>query len=310
MNSQAKNNSHNPPSGTQSAPKAPILKKAREQKGLSLENVHETTKIPLDVLRAIEEGYRVKSVSPFYYKSFIKIYATFLEINPSEILEAMEEQKPAPKVSTPAPLPISEFNSSEWINRTFTRQRKKQIMTGLVLILGLFVVFKVFGWIHYKWTHRPVKTAVVKTQEPKKDKKPVKVDKKETAKPKEAVKEVKEAIKEEEKPFVEEVSQVVAAPVVQSPSTTTTITKNVTLTVRAKKSIWLSVKADGATVFQSTLGSGSVETWMANEKLEISGRNLSQLEFELNGKMIGTLGREDRQAKRIVFTKEGLSVSK
>ena len=33
-----------------------ILKKARESQGLSLEIVHEATKIPMDALRAIEEG--------------------------------------------------------------------------------------------------------------------------------------------------------------------------------------------------------------------------------------------------------------
>ena len=52
-----------------------LLKKAREERGLSIDAIHEGTKIPLDVLRAIEEGYTVRTLTPFYLKGFYKIYA-------------------------------------------------------------------------------------------------------------------------------------------------------------------------------------------------------------------------------------------
>ena len=39
-------------------------------------------------------------------------------------------------------------------------------------------------------------------------------------------------------------------------------------------------------------------------------QNIGQLEFELNGKMIGALGRADARAKAVVATKNGLSVTK
>lgn len=57
------------------------LKAAREEQGFSLDMVHETTKVPLDALRAIEEGYSISSMSPFYYKGFVRIYAEFLGLN-------------------------------------------------------------------------------------------------------------------------------------------------------------------------------------------------------------------------------------
>src|ERR1035441_7311573 len=61
--------------------KPSILKNTREAKGLTLEIVHEATKIPMDALRAIEEGYSVRILSPFYYRGFIKIYSEFLGLN-------------------------------------------------------------------------------------------------------------------------------------------------------------------------------------------------------------------------------------
>ena len=48
--------------------KGSLLKKVREAKGISLEVVHEHTKIPLDALRALEEGYTIRTLSPFYQK--------------------------------------------------------------------------------------------------------------------------------------------------------------------------------------------------------------------------------------------------
>src|SRR5271166_3461881 len=65
--------------------KPSILKNTREAKGLTLEIVHEATKIPMDALRAIEEGYSSRILSPFYYRGFIKIYAVFLGLDVGEM---------------------------------------------------------------------------------------------------------------------------------------------------------------------------------------------------------------------------------
>ena len=69
------------------AHKGVILKEARESRRISLETVHEATKIPMDALRAIEEGYTVRSLSSFYYKGFIKMYAQYLGVDAREVIE-------------------------------------------------------------------------------------------------------------------------------------------------------------------------------------------------------------------------------
>ena len=45
--------------------KGQVLKQAREAKGISLVAVHEATKIPLDALKAIEEGYTIRPLTSF-----------------------------------------------------------------------------------------------------------------------------------------------------------------------------------------------------------------------------------------------------
>ena len=66
--------------------KGQFLKSVRESKGIALRTVHDATKIPLDALKAIEEGYTIRSLSSFYLRGFLKIYAQYLDININEIL--------------------------------------------------------------------------------------------------------------------------------------------------------------------------------------------------------------------------------
>src|SRR5580692_7322301 len=71
---------------------------------MTLEIVHEATKIPMDALKAIEEGYSVRILSPFYYRGFIKIYAEFLGLDVKEMYRQYgldEPAKPVPSAVVP-----------------------------------------------------------------------------------------------------------------------------------------------------------------------------------------------------------------
>lgn len=64
-----------------------LLKKARLEKGLSLDDVQEATKIRKRYLEAIEEGdYKVLPGS-FYVRAFVKTYAETVGLNPDEVLQ-------------------------------------------------------------------------------------------------------------------------------------------------------------------------------------------------------------------------------
>ena len=286
------------------AHKGHFLKETRQAIGISLETVHEHTKIPLDALRAIEEGYTVKMLSTFYQRAFVKIYAKYLGIDVKEVIADFKEVKVLPftpssskpfnkigepkKVETPKTeiknVEITKSESIDFKKRVdefLTPQRKQQLILGIVVLIGLFFIVKVLGWVVHKIKTRPnvTKEAVVK---PKPN--PAAAPKPQTQTPK----------------------PVVTAPV----AGVKTVTESVLVTVRAKKNNWMRVKADGKVVFESQLRAGSVETWKGNQKIEIAGKNLGELEFEINGKMIGTLTRKERQAKELMITKDGLTVTK
>lgn len=282
-----------------------ILKQARESQGLGLDMVHDETKIPLDALKAIEEGYTIRTLSSFYRKSFTKIYANYLNIQlpQEEVVQKKETKKSSQK---PVDEKIEVFDIRDWVAKFLTRQRKRQLLKLAGVVLALFVVFKFLSFIVHRKPKEKVKISNVQQSIPPEEKI-------ETP-PTQTVQRAREIA--------------VVAPVVQpaggqSSSVTPTeevverqvasvtkVARPVNLTVRASEKSWLRVKADGVVVFQTTLREGGVETWDAEKEIEISGRNLNKLEFELNGNLIGKLGRADRKAKKVVVTTDGLSVIK
>ncbi len=75
-----------------------ILKKVRESREISLEKVAAHTKISLLHLKAIEENnWNVLPASP-YVKGFLRIYATYLGLDPTRIIEEYENELKKEKV--------------------------------------------------------------------------------------------------------------------------------------------------------------------------------------------------------------------
>ncbi|MGZ3774917.1 MAG: helix-turn-helix domain-containing protein [Pseudobdellovibrionaceae bacterium] len=79
-----------------------ILKKAREEKGLSLQEVSLSLKISSKVLKAIEEGDELNLPAKTFLRGFVQSYSNFLHLNLNEMLEIFQEEmgstKPKPYI--------------------------------------------------------------------------------------------------------------------------------------------------------------------------------------------------------------------
>jgi hypothetical protein len=53
-----------------------------------------------------------------------------------------------------------------------------------------------------------------------------------------------------------------------------------------------------------------MENWSADNRIELSGKNIEQLDMEVNGKHVGPLGGGERRIRKVVITQEGLTVKK
>lgn len=268
------------------AQKGLILKKARETKGISLEMVQEVTKIPLDSLKAIEENYRVRTLTDFYYRAFVKMYAKYLKVDIASILSDYKpEQLPEP----------AKFHKGKnfWQDEKipfFAKEAVKKIIKGLLFFIVLFVCFRM-GSCWFK--SRPLSSI-------KPEIKIKKVEKKKNEK----IKAVVEKKVFPAKPLIAAAPHAsIPAPIVSKRSN-----KKINLVIKTKKNTWISVRVDGVDMFRTTLAKGSVDSWTASESIELSGKNLNDLEFELNGEPTNPFGKTRRGIKKILIDQDGFKI--
>ncbi len=298
-----------------------ILKQARERQGVSLDVLHEATKIPIDSLKAIEEGYKVRTLSPFYYKSFVKTYSQYVGLDPQEILSKISSSVPVEaikkiqtlskqKVSGKVQEKVLLVLAARSLGHRSGKKVAKIFFVGVGVVLLGVALFFVVKKIQHAIT---VAASQPRTEMKIKPVKKTEQNKKETGKSSATSVETASVKKNEPRSPVEPAKASVSpkeGAVIGEGFVSAKNGKTAEVTVRAKMNSWLSVKADGQTVFRQILKKGSSETWRASKKIEISGKDVDALEFEVNGKNIGKLSRRDVKARKVVVTPEGLTVEK
>ncbi|MDD2927890.1 MAG: DUF4115 domain-containing protein [Candidatus Omnitrophica bacterium] len=247
------------------------LKKIRQEKGLSLEDVRKKTKIHLNILKAIE-GDSLTNLSPVYLKGFLKIYCNFLGLDPKECNPDHQEGAPVSSTfvspqeekKTLKPPAFLENATLKWDSLGSHKRIKNIIILALAVIALGAVFFKAGKFIF----SRPQTKPKIRAQAP-------------VAKFK-----VAEKIKASGK-----------------------ISEGVSLVISAKENCLVLVKVDGRVVMHRVLEKGRSDSWKAKEKIELSLSNAGAVDLIVNGQRFTKLGRRGQQLKNIVITeKDGLRI--
>lgn len=263
-----------------------VLKQAREAKGISLETVQDATKIPLDSLKAIEEGYRVRTLTDFYYRAFIKLYAKYLNVDLATVLDDYKpEQLPRPTKFHKG----KNFWQAEGVP-FFSKDIMKRVIKGLFILIVLFICFRL-GSCWFK--SRPAQSTKTEVKQ-----------KKGEVKKTEKMKLAQEKKVSTSSSSASNVSPAASSAVVSAKRSN----KKINLVVKTKKNTWISIRVDGVDMSRTSLTKGSVESWTALESIELSGKNLNDLEFELNGQPTNPLGKTRRGIKKILINHDGFKI--
>jgi cytoskeletal protein RodZ len=245
------------------------LKKIRQEKGLTLEDLHKKTKVHINILKAIE-GETLTNLSPIYLKGFIKIYCKALNIDPKDYLPDYKESA-APSVILGSHKTKEPFLKNAGQMMSFLRPNKnikKVIIIVLVVLVFWFILSKIAGCIKSRQNAAPV--LVSRNNQDRKQ---------EATQPSAGTSIPKEA------------------------------SGGIRLVVSAKENCLVFVKADGKVVFHRVLEKGRSNNWKAKDRIELSLGNASAVEIVVNGQRFKDLGRRGQPLKNIVITeKEGLSI--
>ena len=248
-----------------------ILKEARSNKGVTLDEVYKATRVHPKILKSLEEGTTL-DLNDVYVKSYIKIYAKFLGIHQHELEKyfhpsAVKEKKTI--VDAPFVKKANIENLPKLTHLSYAlfqlKRFKKQAIIVIVVILALFIIAKS---LHIKHTYikspraKAEKIAVVKTKE-------VSVQ------------------PQENKQFFPRVSS------------------GLKLTIFAEEDTWMQIKKDGEVVFKKILQKSKSETLDAKENFELWLANAGTVRIELNGKILEPLGRRGQLLKSVLIDKDG-----
>ncbi|MFF2089079.1 helix-turn-helix domain-containing protein [Paenibacillus sp. NPDC058174] len=123
-----------------------LLRKAREEHGLSLEDVQETTKIRKRYLEAIENGDHSILPGTFYLRAFVKNYCEAVGLDADEVLRLYQHEVPAATVTEQ----VSEPVAARAPRRVQTQASERIGKLGFnVLMWSFLILIVVVVWVYF-----------------------------------------------------------------------------------------------------------------------------------------------------------------
>ncbi len=295
------------------------LKRERELRGITLEEIAEATKIGTRSLRALEEENFDKLPGGIFNKGFVRAYAKFLGISEEQAVADYMAIAGEPEQKLPAPMNggvkryhigaepsgLEEGESSD-IDVPVQPESSSVSVWRMMAVLILIAAAAFAGYRLYKQ-----RAAITRMSAPSRDFMPA------SGSVQAASQAPATAATQPPAPSSSAIPEASAAttpsPSAAKPATTSpemvvkpaTEPVRITLLIRGKKDSWISVKADGAKVMEGTLAAAEEKTVTARQELILRTGNAAAIEVLNNGKPLPPLGPEG-ETRTFTFTPDGL----
>lgn len=299
------------------------LREARQAKGLSLEQVEAKTRIRTKFLTYLEEGNYGDLPGEVYTRGFLRNYALFLGLDPTEALEKYDSRVTSRQGNEPGlfrPLEVALLHTTIGIGRLRGR------LVLLILIAGLLTA-GLWAWRtgRLAWppplalfqamatptttpslSHTPVPTSqpsptamgeLTVTSTPSPTPRPTLTPgalPRPTSTPTLTVTAGRATVQ----PTTERTTE---SP---TPSTTLESVIGVTVSITVTEESWVEVTLDGLNDFRGLLNAGEGRTWQARREIILRLGNAGGVQVTVNGEFLGTLG-ERQQVVEFAWGPEG-----
>ena len=244
------------------------LQREREMRGITLEEIADSTKIGTRSLRALEQEDFDKLPGGIFNKGFVRAYARYLGIDEEQAVTDFLAAAGEPEQPLPSPLPKEKLADSGSSRRSWTT-----LLALVALAAGGFAAWKLnLG----PFANRAPQAA-------------------EALKPTPAA-----------PPAVAAATPSQATPESSSGSAAKPAAgEGFVLLVRAREDSWVSITADGRVVMEGTLAAAQTREVRAKKNVVLKLGNAAGVEVSQNGAALPPLGRA-KEVKTVVFTPEGL----
>jgi cytoskeleton protein RodZ len=291
------------------------LRREREMRGVSLEEIAESTKIGTRSLRALEEDDFEKLPGGIFNKGFVRAYSRFLGLDEEETITDFEAAFKEYKLANGYPddrqieqEPEPEPSKTPWL-----------IIAALFLIVtvavaGYFFKGKILEVLGLQSKSAPVSQAAPSVSLPSTSTTPISSAAESPAVPARSAIEPKTGQSTQvSKPASASSSEPDSTPTSGSGkgeansngALASNLSSPIRLEVFAREDSWLSVSADGKNLGQQVLAAQKSRTIRAQKEVRLKLGNAGGVEISFNGKPVSIDG-EPNQVKELTFTPDGL----
>ena len=275
------------------------LRKAREDRGVTLRQIATTTKISMVALEALEREDFSRLPGGIFSRAFVRAYALEVGLEPDQTVAAFvqEYDKAASRQAERIPRPEVTADDREFLER---QHRASIILRWVIIALVLIVIAGLVLWqVRWGWlasatpSASPTAAEAAATQ---------------TASPPVAA--------PSSVPSAQGPSPGEAGPVAGSPAAAVTTTgtaqaapdeaDRVSLHVAVTEDCWIRVRVDGAVVFAELLRAGAERDVRPGREVLLDVGNAGAVKWTVNGRSARSLGRRG-QTGSARLTKDTIS---
>lgn len=281
------------------------LKQAREQRGVGLDEVAQTTKIGTRFLRALEADRYDQLPGGIFNKGFIRAYARAIGLDEEKaIAEYVAATEPTPvKTESSAPLPPRIVETREDAQSS----DPGDLPWGVFAIALVVVALGLAGWGFYS---RESRQANRLPAPPVLESAPTGATGPASSSPQETSN-VAASTSTRNGPVTTPVasvgnkSQPVAGKGPQEAAGSPSATHYFSVRVNLREDSWLSISADGKVVLEGSFPAATHKSVKATKQIVVRTGNTGGTDFEFNGHALPSQG-EPGEAKTLIFGAEGL----
>jgi cytoskeletal protein RodZ len=287
------------------------LKREREKKKITLDQVAVSTKVSVRMLRAIEEEKFEQLPGGIFNKGFVRAYARYLGIDEEKaVADYLSASAPA---APPEGLELRAMADQKQKERQRQARLTKDFPWGSVAVVLLLIAlgFSIWGVISGREsssekvnTKSAAETSIPAPKPPQVATTAAPAN----AKPQLSADTKVDNVEDDMENEVTTRHLSDAAPVKPiMPSSAKA--DSFTVLVTAQENSWLSIIADGKTIFTGTLIAPGVQLVHATNSIVLRAGNLGGLEIDFNGKRLPAQGTSG-EAKTLTFHSDGLEPAK
>lgn len=276
------------------------LKREREQRKVTLDDISVSTKIGTRFLVALEADRFDQLPGGIFNKGFVRAYARCLGIDENQaVADFVAASEPSLPDTQPQDAPVLEALAVRVPESVKKRRSDDGIPWGVfaVALLVLAFGFAVWGFHAREKSPRPMVPAP--PQVPVET--PAVAPQKATPEPAQPSPEATSPASPSPPPQPLAGTPETAAPVA-APATSAGA---FVVLVRAREDSWVSITADGKQIIQDTLTAQAEKSIQANHQIVIKTGNVGALDISFNGKKLAPQGQYD-QVKTLTFDADGL----